>query len=345
MIIMGTAPECNFYSTQKYGLFCIAVEDGDRVVGILADGEEHIVAVGDQLVVLHQLILLGQILGPLGVQIGLTAKCAAGHLNKPIFAFPTLASNCASCTTLCVMYYPDGAMRDLYYPKRCAIHTFMDSEIIANSPAEYVWAGIGDSLAKEFESEFAARNDLAAFKIQHAPLMGTAIAKCCTSAFLHYGEKAMEQIRNHVDGYELQQVTLGIVITAGMVSNLTVETVKNEYFYNDSIAHGFYYGCTVCPGAHKHLHGELVSMGILVLLTLDKQFETRDRLFPFYKALGLPMTMEAIELPESDLPTLVDKAATMDNWHYVPTPITKERFTQAILDTDKAAKAWLAANK
>ena len=138
----------------------------------------------------------------------------------------------------------------------------------------------------------------------------------------------MEQIRNHVDGYELQQVTLGIVITAGMVSNLTVETVKNEYFYNDSIAHGFYYGCTVCPGAHKHLHGELVSMGILVLLTLDKQFETRDRLFPFYKALGLPMTMEAIELPESDLPTLVDKAATMDNWHYVPTPITKEQFTQ-----------------
>ena len=88
--------------------------------------------------------------------------------------------------------------------------------------------------------------------------MGTAIAKCCTSAFLHYGEKAMEQIRNHVDGYELQQVTLGIVITAGMVSNLTVETVKNEYFYNDSIAHGFYYGaraltstCTVswCPWA------------------------------------------------------------------------------------------------
>ena len=32
-----------------------------------------------------------------------TAKCAAGHLNKPIFAFTTLASNCSSCTTLCVI--------------------------------------------------------------------------------------------------------------------------------------------------------------------------------------------------------------------------------------------------
>ena len=274
-----------------------------------------------------------------------TAKCAAGHLKKPIFAFPTLASNCADCTTLCVMYYPDGAMRDLYYPPRCAVHTFMNSTIIANSPAEYMWAGIGDSLAKEFESEMAARNDLASFKIQHAPLMGTAIARCCTGPFLKYGAKAMEQIRNHVDGYELEQVVLDIVITAGMVSNLTVETTSNAYFYNDSLAHCFYYGCTVCPGAHKHLHGEVVSLGILVLLTLDKQFERRDSLFPFYKSIGLPMTMADIELTEADLPTLLAKCVTMSNWNYTPYPITEEQFTQAILDTDKAAKEWLAANK
>ena len=244
-----------------------------------------------------------------------TAKCAAGHLNKPIFAFPTLASNCASCTTLCVMYYPDGAMKDLYY-------------------------------AKEFESELAARNDLANFSIQHAPLMGVAVARSCTSAFLHFGVKAMEQIRNHEDGYELQQVALAIVITAGLVSNLTVETSpREEYFYNDSLAHCFYYGCTVCPGAHKHLHGEVVSLGILVLLTLDKQFETRDKLFPFYHAMDLPMTMDAIELTKEDLPTLLKKCTSMANWNYVPTPITEEQFTQAILDTDQAAKEWLAANQ
>ena len=276
-----------------------------------------------------------------------TCKCAAGHLNnKPIFTFPTLASNCAPCTALCVMYYPDGSMRDLYFPKRCAIHTFIDSEIIANSPAEYMWAGIGDSLAKEFEVEYAARNDLANFNILHAPLMGTAVARCCTPAFMNYGVKAMEQIRSHTDGYELRQVALGIIITAGMVSNLTVDTSpKNEYFYNDSLAHCFYYGTTVCPGAHKHLHGEVVSLGILVLLTLDKQFERRNSLFPFYHTMGLPMTMDAIDLPESDLPTLVGKSSQMANWNYVPTPITKEQFTQAILDTDKAAKEWLAANK
>lgn len=52
-----------------------------------------------------------------------------------------------------------------------------------------------------------------------------------------------------------------------------------------------------------------------------------------------------IELTEADLPTLLAKCVTMSNWNYTPYPITKEQFTQAILDTDKAAKEWLAANK
>lgn len=274
-----------------------------------------------------------------------TCKAAAGHLDKPIFTFPTLASNCASCTTLCVMYYPDGSMRDMYYPKRCAIHTFMDMTVIADSPAEYLWAGIGDSLAKEFESEFAARKDMENFQILHAPLMGTAIARCCTQPFLRFGAKALEQIRTKETGYELEQVALAIVITAGLVSNLTVDTVSNQYFYNSALAHCVYYGCTLCPGADKHLHGEVVSLGILVLLTLDKQFELRDSLFPFYRSIGLPITMADVELSKEDLPIVTKKATQVVEWDCVPYLVTEEMLAQAILDEDKAAKAWLSTQK
>lgn len=36
----------------------------------------------------------------------------------------------------------------------------------------------------------------------------------------------------------------------------------------------------------------------------------------------------------------------MSNWNYTPYPITKEQFTQAILDTDKAARSgWLPTSK
>lgn len=274
-----------------------------------------------------------------------TAKCAASHLNKPVLAFPTLASNCAGCTTISVMYYPDGAMRDVFYGRRCPIHTFMDTEIIANSPEEYMWAGIGDSLAKEFETEFASRKDMAALTIKHSPLMGVNIAKASTAPFVRLSQKALEQIRNHEDGYELRQVVLDIIITAGLVSNLTISHKEGEYFYNDSTAHCFYYGTTVCPGAHERLHGQVVSLGILVLLTLDGQLERRDSLYRFYKSIGLPMTLSDIKLSEADLPALVEKSSTMGNWNYVPTPVTKEQFTQAILDNDKAAKAWLDAHK
>ena len=89
----------------------------------------------------------------------------------------------------------------------------------------------------------------------------------------------------------------------------------------------------------------MVSLGILVLLTLDGQIERRNSLFPFYKAIGLPMTLDAIELTEADMPTLLDKCVAQKNWNYVPSPVTREQFEQAIRDTDMAAKEWLAANK
>ncbi len=270
-----------------------------------------------------------------------TCKMTADKLGKPIYTFPTLSSNCASCTTICVTYYPDGSMRDIYYPKRCPQHTFMNSTIIANSPEEYLWAGIGDSLAKEFESEFAARNDIADGSISHESLMGIAIARCCTGPLTGYGAKALEQIRAQEDGYELQQAALAIVITAGLVSNMTCDPV---HFYNSSMAHAFYDGCTVCPGAHKHLHGELVSLGILVMLTLDGQTAQRDALLPFFDSIKLPITMADVDLEEQDLDALYELAHTTTEWRSSAYNPSKERFIQAILDTDAAGKAYKAAH-
>ena len=39
-----------------------------------------------------------------------TCKVVADRLDKPLFAFPTIASNCAACTALSVIYRPDGSM-------------------------------------------------------------------------------------------------------------------------------------------------------------------------------------------------------------------------------------------
>ena len=272
-----------------------------------------------------------------------TGKCTADKLGKPFFTFPTLASNCAPCTALCIMYYPDGSARDNYYPKHCPNHTFIHSGIIADSPAEYFWAGIGDAMSKEFESEFTSRKASEEGRILNTPLMGVTVAPCTTTSLIAHGAKAYEQVREKKTGREMEEIAQTIIITTGIVSNLVVGTIQDPpYYFNSSLAHAFYYGTTICEGAEKHLHGEVVALGVLVLLTFDGKLEMRDKLIGFYKSIGLPTCMADIELDLKDIDKLTDKAATFLEWGKapleVPYEITKDAFKQAILDTDAAGR-------
>lgn len=105
-----------------------------------------------------------------------TAKTYCALYNKPLFSFPTIASNCASCTSLSVMYNPDGTFKEYSYHKAPAIHTFINTKIIAESPEKLMWAGIGDALSKEYEVIFACREK----NMIHTPLLGKAIASAST---------------------------------------------------------------------------------------------------------------------------------------------------------------------
>jgi len=268
-----------------------------------------------------------------------TCKCAAAHLDKPLFTFPTLASNCAGCTSIAIMYNEDDTFRDIMYPARCPQHTFLNMDIISRAPAEFLWAGIGDSLAKEYESEFASRGK----SLFHTTLLGTQIARSVTGPLMEYSAEALELNRARKTGFALEQAALAIVITAGLVSNMTIGPTGTEYFYNSSVSHSFYYGTTIIPASGgRHLHGEIVAYGTLVLLACDRQYEKLDRLIVFNHSVGLPVTMAEIDLKEADLPPVAEKASTVTEWDKVPYEVTKEMFVQAILDVDARGRKYLA---
>ena len=42
-----------------------------------------------------------------------TAKYVANKLDKPLFTFPTVASNCAAVTAICVIYNANGTFRNI----------------------------------------------------------------------------------------------------------------------------------------------------------------------------------------------------------------------------------------
>ena len=145
-----------------------------------------------------------------------TAKYVANELDKPLFTFPTVASNCAAVTAICVIYNANGTFREYYYPK-LADHTFINTAVIADSPYDLLWAGIGDALSKECEAVFSSKGK----HLSHTPLMGVQLSKVCTQPLLDYGKEALASLKAHKVSDALIQVTLDIIVSTGIVSNMT----------------------------------------------------------------------------------------------------------------------------
>lgn len=261
-------------------------------------------------------------------------KVVADKAGKAFFSFPTLASNCAPVTALSVMYKEDKSFAGYYYLDQPPVHTFINMDIVADSPFTLFWAGIGDAMSKEAECFVASRT---ADKF-HTIELGRAIATICTKPLLTYGEKALADFKNHNVSFELQQVALSIIVSTGLVSNCVTDAT--EYYYNASLAHLFYNSSTVLPQVvEKHLHGEVVSFGVLVLLTYDKQFELRDTIAKFYKKCGYPTKLADLDIDPSEVDAIVAKGPEAREWTCVPEPLTAESFKKAILDTDEYGKS------
>ena len=77
-----------------------------------------------------------------------TCKCLCIECEKPVFTFPTIASNCAACTSVSIMYHENGTFFKPHFFTHPAAHAFIDTQIIAAAPYRYLWAGIGDTYAK-----------------------------------------------------------------------------------------------------------------------------------------------------------------------------------------------------
>lgn len=258
-----------------------------------------------------------------------TCKYAATQLDKPLFNFPTVASNCAAVTAISVMYNPDGSLNSYYYPK-LAQHTFIDTQILSDSPYELLWAGIGDALSKECEALFSSQNK----QLSHTPLMGIALSQACTKPLLEYGKEALDSIQKHEASFALEQCALTIIVTCGIVSNLT--TQLPDYYYNSSMAHCVYYGSTITKNGHNHLHGEVVSLGVLCLLQMAEDKEQLLKIMEFNNSIGLPVCFEDIEIEEEEFKNMADYVErTCTEWKFKDPSITKEDFLQAMKDQNR----------
>lgn len=255
-----------------------------------------------------------------------TCKTLCDMENKPIFSFPTIASNCSPVTAVCVIYDDTThAFKELYFPKQSPLHCFINTKIIAEAPYEFIWAGIGDALSKQYETGLSSRND----EMNHTNALGVQISKNCSDTLLQYGLEALNSAKNHQVTNALEQVVLTIIVSTGLVSVLVIND------YNSCLAHSIYYGCTMLPQGEKHLHGELVSYGVLVMLLLDEQHEEFTKVFEFNRQAKLPTCLKDIEVStKTELSTILDKVMSTNDIVHVPYPITREMVYDAIMDLE-----------
>ncbi|MEI0699859.1 iron-containing alcohol dehydrogenase family protein [Brachyspira intermedia] len=259
-----------------------------------------------------------------------TSKVLAHTINKPIFTFPTLASNCAAVTSLSVVYNNDGSFKKMFSDKRPPLHTFINTDIILNSPENYFRAGIGNAVSKQYEALFSTRNE----NLNYKNFLAVEIIKNCSNDILKHYSEAINDFQNKKVTDVLNRVILHIIYTTGLTSVMA----KDDYHI--SLAHGMHHGLTKVKRIGDNLlHGELVSYGILLLLTMDKQYEERENIFKFNKSISLPTCLKDIginkaSLEDEELNSALEVALAGKDLNMSPYKVDKEMILKAIIDLE-----------
>lgn len=252
-----------------------------------------------------------------------TAKGVANEMELPIFTFPTIAATCAATTALSVVYQEDGSFEKFWFYDRPANHCFIDLEIIANAPDEYLQAGMGDTIGKFFECHFSARGD----QLAHASALGREISNMCYAPLYEHGVQALKDCRAHKCSEDLKEAVLANIVSTGLVSLMVLDD------YNCAIAHSVYYGLVLIPGYEEHnLHGNGVAYGVLVQLAVDGELEEAKKLKGFLEKLEIRTTLKEMDIPlERDfLQAMLTETVTGPDMEHIPYPVTEDMIFEAM---------------
>ncbi|HWR41050.1 MAG TPA: iron-containing alcohol dehydrogenase family protein, partial [Patescibacteria group bacterium] len=248
--------------------------------------------------------------------------------KKPLFSFPTIAGTCAAVSSVAVIYHPNGVMLDTWQRAdgMPPVHVFINTRVIAAAPEIFLWTGMADTMAKHFETTLASRGK----SLTHGDAFGVAMGVQCYKPLVQYGAKALEDCKNNIPSFELEQICLCILVTTGIVSNVT------DFSINSSIAHSLFYGMTILPQIEKnHLHGEVVSYGVLVLLVYDGQMDQLEELYNFYKTVKFPTKLADIEVTYDELGPAIEKTLTVRDIKNAPYEVTADKLYKAIADLEE----------
>ncbi|MEG0550978.1 MAG: iron-containing alcohol dehydrogenase family protein, partial [Vagococcus sp.] len=252
-------------------------------------------------------------------------KLVANDCLIDCICLPTLASTCAAYTPVSVIYNQKGEMVDMKFFARGISLTLVDPRIILNSPVDYFVAGIGDTLAKWYES------DAVISQLENYPVELT-IAKYsaseCRKNLLEHGKKAIEDLKSGYLSESFVKVVETNILLAGMVGGF------GDRYGRTSGAHSIHDALTYLPNTHKYLHGKKVAYGILVQLAIEEKREEIETLVHYYDEIDLPYTLAHLDIEIGDVDLIAEISNKDELMHLLPQKISKEVIKLAILSLE-----------
>lgn len=268
-----------------------------------------------------------------------TARAVAGELHLPCILVPSIASTDAPVSSMSAVFdaagTQTGIIRFTDFPEMVVV----DSQIIADAPARYFAAGIGDALATCYEARQSASTDNPNFVASgyRKTLAGMAICEACQQTVWEKGVPALRAVEAHLCTPDVEDVIEANTLLSGLG------------FINVGLggAHATNTGLTVLKETAGMLHGELVAFGILVQFILEQRSEEeRKSLLKLLSDLHLPITLEQLGIRKmtAEMLTRVSEKAAGGFWTRAPFLVTPEMIGVGILMADQCGRNFRAEN-
>ncbi len=264
-----------------------------------------------------------------------TAKLLAHQCQLPIVTIPTSAATCAAWTGLSNIYSDQGAFLYDVTLLRCPDLLILDYGLIQTAPQRTLIAGIGDALAKWYEASVSSGSSpvtLIIAALQQARVLRDILFQKSAEALEEPGSEAWREV---VDA---------TVLLAGVIGGLGGAQCRTV------AAHAVHNGLTHLTAAHDVLHGEKVAYGILVQLRLEEMLQgnqlaasARQQLLKFYAEIGLPQTLDDLNLGNVTLAQLQQAAEIACNpnsdIHRLPFKVVPQQLMAAMVSTTTPVEA------
>ena len=265
------------------------------------------------------------------------AKGIARAHNLRLMIVPTIASNDSPTSRLIVLYDEQHRVARVDRLIRNPDVVLVDTNIIAQAPARFFAAGLGDALSKKFEATQC--HQAGGLNFFGTPSLATArlLAERCYDTIIEFGLPALKQIQQH--GTPDDSVERAVEASV-LLSGLGFESGGL------SLSHALTRGFSDHPAMSTFLHGELVAFGSIVQLVAENRTEAEVQAhIAFCHSLGLPVTLaqlgagKATAIEILRMATLTAAAPYIDN---LSPPADAARIAHCISTADALGRARLS---